>query len=106
MKKLLEEPNLFEDPKSKKQISSSLKVIGNYTAYINMGDFDGCALSWFLGTMVGWKRIVVTIEKIGKRHMTYAEGASAELIASITIGLASEIPSASFYILMLGLIVR
>jgi PiT family inorganic phosphate transporter len=48
------------------------------------------ALSLGLGTMVGWKRIVVTIgEKIGKNHLTYAQGASAELIASLTIGLAT-----------------
>ncbi|MBX3164959.1 MAG: inorganic phosphate transporter [Bacteroidetes bacterium] len=43
-----------------------------------------------LGTMVGWKRIVKTIgEKIGKQHMSYAQGASAEIVASIGIGLAS-----------------
>ena len=48
------------------------------------------ALSLGLGTMIGWKRIVITIgEKIGKDHLTYAQGASAELIASITIGLAT-----------------
>jgi inorganic phosphate transporter, PiT family len=36
--------------------------------------------------MVGWKRIVVTVgEKIGKTHLTYAQGASAELVAMITI---------------------
>jgi len=30
-----------------------------------------------LGTMVGWKRIVVTVgEKIGKSHLTYAQGLS------------------------------
>jgi phosphate/sulfate permease len=41
------------------------------------------------GTMVGWKRIVVTIgEKIGKTHLTYAQGAAAELVAMTTIGLA------------------
>ncbi|NBQ48556.1 MAG: inorganic phosphate transporter, partial [Sphingobacteriia bacterium] len=43
-----------------------------------------------LGTMVGWKRIVITVgEKIGKQHMSYAQGASAELVASLGIGLAS-----------------
>ena len=43
-----------------------------------------------LGTMVGWKRIVKTVgEKIGKQHMSYAQGASAELVASMGIGLAS-----------------
>ncbi len=43
-----------------------------------------------LGTMVGWKRIVKTVgEKIGKQHMSYAQGASAEIVASLGIGLAS-----------------
>jgi PiT family inorganic phosphate transporter len=42
-----------------------------------------------LGTTVGWKRIVVTVgEKIGKTHLTYAQGACAELVAMITIRLA------------------
>ena len=40
-----------------------------------------CALGF--GTMIGWKRIVVTVgEKIGKSHLTYAQGASAELMAA------------------------
>ncbi len=44
------------------------------------------ALALGLGTMIGWKRIVVTVgEKIGKTHMTYAQGASAELITMVTI---------------------
>ncbi len=48
------------------------------------------SISLGIGTMIGWKRIVVTIgEKIGKQHLTYAQGASAELIAAGTIGLAS-----------------
>ncbi|SOE23579.1 inorganic phosphate transporter, PiT family [Spirosomataceae bacterium TFI 002] len=48
------------------------------------------SLSLGFGTMFGWKRIVVTIgEKIGKSHLTYAQGASAELVAAATIGLAS-----------------
>lgn len=39
-----------------------------------------------LGTMIGWKRIVVTVgEKIGKQHLSYAQGASAELVAMMTI---------------------
>ena len=48
------------------------------------------SLSLGFGTMIGWKRIVVTVgEKIGKSHLTYAQGASAELVAAATIGLAS-----------------
>ena len=44
------------------------------------------AIALGLGTMVGWKRIVITVgEKIGKSHLTYAQGASAELVAMGTI---------------------
>jgi inorganic phosphate transporter, PiT family len=47
------------------------------------------AVALGLGTMVGWKRIVVTVgEKIGKSHLTYAQGASAELVAATTIAAA------------------
>ncbi|MEJ1967420.1 MAG: inorganic phosphate transporter [Rhizomicrobium sp.] len=58
-----------------------------------------------LGTMVGWKRIVVTVgERIGKTHLTYAQGASAELVAALTIG-ASELyglPVSTTHILSSG----
>jgi len=44
------------------------------------------AIALGLGTMVGWKRIVVTVgEKIGKTHLTYGMGASAEIVAAFTI---------------------
>lgn len=47
------------------------------------------ALALGLGTMVGWKRIVVTVgERIGKHHMTYGQGMSAELVAMTTIAAA------------------
>jgi PiT family inorganic phosphate transporter len=49
------------------------------------------ALALGLGTMVGWKRIVITVgEKIGKEHLTYAQGASAELVAMATIFAADN----------------
>ena len=49
----------------------------------------GVALCLGLGTMVGWKRIVVTVgEKICKTHLSYAQGGVAELVAAGTIGLA------------------
>jgi PiT family inorganic phosphate transporter len=48
------------------------------------------SISLGLGTMIGWKRIVKTIgEKIGKQHMSYAQGASAEIVAAIGIGVAT-----------------
>ena len=47
------------------------------------------ALALGLGTMIGWKRIVVTVgEKIGKDHLTYGQGAAAEITAMVTIGAA------------------
>jgi PiT family inorganic phosphate transporter len=63
------------------------------------------ALALGLGTMVGWKRIVVTVgEKIGKSHLTYAQGAAAELIAMITIGLADRygLPVSTTHVLSSG----
>ena len=63
------------------------------------------AIALGLGTMVGWKRIVVTVgEKIGKEHLTYAQGASAELIAAITIGAAElyGLPVSTTHILSSG----
>jgi inorganic phosphate transporter, PiT family len=44
------------------------------------------AIALGLGTMVGWRRIVVTVgERIGKEHLTYAQGAAAEIVAAGTI---------------------
>jgi PiT family inorganic phosphate transporter len=63
------------------------------------------ALALGFGTMIGWKRIVVTVgEKIGKSHLTYAQGASAELIAMITIGLADRygLPVSTTHVLSSG----
>ena len=63
------------------------------------------AIALGLGTMVGWKRIVVTVgEKIGKTHLTYAQGASAELVAMGTIGLADGLglPVSTTHVLSSG----
>ena len=63
------------------------------------------AIALGLGTMVGWKRIVVTVgEKIGKTHLTYAQGASAELVAAGTIMGAQYIglPVSTTHILSSG----
>lgn len=47
------------------------------------------AIALGLGTMVGWRRIVGTVgERIGKTHLSYGQGASAELVAMLTIGAA------------------
>lgn len=59
-----------------------------------------------LGTTVGWKRIVVTIgEKIGKSHLSYSQGASAELMAMSTIGLSAYagLPVSTTHVLSSGI---
>lgn len=63
------------------------------------------AIALGLGTMVGWKRIVVTVgEKIGKTHLTYAQGAAAELVAATTIGVADAfgLPVSTTHVLSSG----
>jgi PiT family inorganic phosphate transporter len=63
------------------------------------------ALALGLGTMIGWKRIVVTVgEKIGKTHLTYAQGASAELVAAATIFAADTfgLPVSTTHVLSSG----
>lgn len=50
------------------------------------------ALALGIGTMIGWRRVAMTIgEKIGKRGMTYAQGMAAQMTAAVSIGLASYI---------------
>lgn len=63
------------------------------------------AIALGLGTLVGWRRIVVTVgEKIGKTHMTYAQGASAEVVAMMTIGAADiyGLPVSTTHVLSSG----
>ena len=63
------------------------------------------AIALGLGTMVGWRRIVVTVgERIGKTHLNYAQGASAELVAMATIGAADAfgLPVSTTHVLSSG----
>ncbi|MGB8773092.1 MAG: inorganic phosphate transporter [Terriglobales bacterium] len=64
------------------------------------------ALALGMGTMIGWKRIVVTVgEKIGKDHLTYGQGASAEIVAMFTIGAADwfGLPVSTTHVLSSGI---
>ncbi len=63
------------------------------------------SVSLGLGTMIGWKRIVVTVgEKIGKKHLNYAQGATAEIVAAATIGLSTwlGLPVSTTHVLSSG----
>jgi phosphate/sulfate permease len=78
---------------------------GEAIEYVPTWVVVGVALALGVGTMVGYKRIVVTVaEKIGKAHMSYAQGASAELVAAATIGLAdvAQMPVSTTHVLSSG----
>ena len=88
------------------------KILANYrsfldtfTKFIPTWVKVAVALALGMGTMVGWKRIVVTVgEKIGKTHLTYAQGASAELVAMCTIWGADHLglPVSTTHVLSSG----
>lgn len=66
-----------------------MQALNDGTRFIPIWVKIAVAVALGLGTMVGWKRIVITVgEKIGKTHLTYAQGAAAEIVAMGTIGLA------------------
>ncbi|AWW00310.1 inorganic phosphate transporter [Arcticibacterium luteifluviistationis] len=93
-KKLLQSENINLSSRDKKELgllaTKEEKGIRKATDYAPLWVILLISISLGLGTMIGWKRIVVTVgEKIGKTHLTYAQGASAELVAAITIGLAT-----------------
>jgi PiT family inorganic phosphate transporter len=70
----------------KKEIDSAKKLVEFAPSWVIIM----ISICLGLGTMIGWKRIVKTIgEKIGKQHMSYAQGASAEIVAAIGIGVAT-----------------
>jgi phosphate/sulfate permease len=90
----------------RKVLDKSLHDIRKVTDYAPFGVIAMISLSLGLGTMIGWKRIVKTIgEKIGKQHLTYAQGASAEMVATITIGLSSQygLPVSTTHVLSSGI---
>jgi len=75
---------------------SEMKILANYKRHVDLATKFiptwvkvAVAIALGLGTMIGWKRIVVTVgEKIGKDHLTYGQGAAAEITAMATIGAA------------------
>src|SRR5271157_754553 len=81
------------------------KHIDKATKFIPTWVKVAVALALGLGTMVGWKRIVVTVgEKIGKDHLTYGQGAAAEITAMMTIGAADYmgLPVSTTHVLSSG----
>src|SRR5579864_7655626 len=92
--------------------AADVAVLKNYKTHVDLNTRFiplwvkvAVALALGLGTMVGWKRIVVTVgEKIGKNHLTYAQGAAAEITAMATIGAADAfgLPVSTTHVLSSG----
>ncbi len=85
----------------------TIKHLKKHTDYVPDWSLILISLCLGLGTTIGWKRIVVTLgEKIGKQHLTYAQGASAELSAALTIGFSTyvmKLPVSTTQILSSGI---
>lgn len=99
-----QQPDIFVG-KTKEDVDGFKRNIDSATKFIPTWVKVIVALALGLGTMVGWKRIVVTVgEKIGKNHLTYAQGASAELVAMATIGAADVfgLPVSTTHVLSSG----
>lgn len=80
-------------------------LLDHGTRYIPLWVKVSVAVALGLGTMVGWRRIVQTVgERIGKTHLSYAQGASSELVAAGTIGMAEVwgLPVSTTHILSSG----
>jgi PiT family inorganic phosphate transporter len=81
-------------------------VVGRLSGRLTYTLSRAVAIALGLGTMVGWKRIVVTVgEKIGKTHLTYAQGACAEITAAATIATADVygLPVSTTHVLSSGI---
>jgi len=105
-KTLLEDPAFLPDHKNKKEFKDGLSTLKDSTDFAPIEAILLISLSLGFGTMIGWRRIVVTIgEKIGKTHLTYAQGAIAELVAAGTIGLSSGLglPVSTTHVLSSGI---
>jgi len=105
LKKITENKAIKLDPKVKKQLEADTKNLQKVTDFAPVWVIACISLSLGLGTMIGWKRIVVTIgERIGNEKLNYAEGATAEIVAAATIGLSTGLglPVSTTHVLSSG----
>jgi PiT family inorganic phosphate transporter len=103
--RFLEKQHIGLSPADNAALDSYKKALDTSTKFIPTWVKVAVAVALGLGTMVGWKRIVITVgEKIGKTHMNYGQGASAELVAAATIGLADVygLPVSTTHVLSSG----
>ncbi len=93
------------DSREKSDLEKLRKDLTATTEYVPFWVVIAVALALGLGTMVGWKRVVLTVgEKIGRGGMTYAQGMSAQVTAAVAIGLANifSLPVSTTHVLSSG----
>ena len=101
-KKLLASDDVSLSSKDRAELTDGLTRMRSFTDYAPWQVSLMVAISLGLGTMIGWERIVKTIgERIGKEHLTYAQGASSELVAATMIGVTTGfgLPSSTTHVL-------
>ncbi|MBC8101081.1 MAG: inorganic phosphate transporter [Cytophagales bacterium] len=101
-----ENPGAFGSPDEQSAFKKDRKALNRLTDFVAGWVPFAVALALGIGTMVGWKRIVVTVgEKIGKTHLTYAQGAAAEIVAAATIYAADHLglPVSTTHVLSSGI---
>jgi PiT family inorganic phosphate transporter len=103
--RLMQKQGVAFSAPEKKALGDYRNVLDDATKFIPLWVKVAVAVALGMGTMVGWKRIVVTVgEKIGKVHLTYGQGASAELVAALTIAGADMygLPVSTTHVLTSG----
>src|SRR5690606_12272143 len=103
---LLNVPELSLSQQNRERLAASVGSLRTLTDYSPSWVILMISVSLGTGTMIGWKRIVKTVgEKIGKEHLTYAQGASAELVTASTITLSTNLglPVSTTHVLSSGI---
>ena len=101
-KKLLASPNVSLSTQDRNIYDKAVENMKTFTDYAPWWVLLMVSLSLACGTMIGWQRIVKTIgERIGKEHLSYAQGASSELVAAAIIGIGTQmtLPASTTHVL-------
>ncbi|MET4074202.1 inorganic phosphate transporter [Hymenobacter sp. UYCo722] len=101
-KKLLGSPNVSLSTQDRNLYDKATANMKTFTDYAPWWVLLMVSLSLACGTMIGWQRIVKTIgERIGKEHLSYAQGASSELVAAAIIGIGTQmtLPASTTHVL-------
>jgi PiT family inorganic phosphate transporter len=105
LKRVTRDKAVALSPAEARTLDGYRKDLDKATQFIPTWVKVAVAIALGLGTMIGWKRIVVTVgEKIGKSHLTYAQGAVAELVTMVTISAADNfgLPVSTTHVLSSG----